>query len=455
MDVYPMENRREPFFDDFLIEKTDGDLIHRLGTPESCGPALTFDRPWEGSAVTYCSLVQDGRKALLYYRGLAGGRHIASDHDDGQVTCVAVSEDGESFVRLPMNLFLPEYPGNNVILKGSDAHNFAPFLDTNPAADPEQKYKAVAGEGVGENHGLKAYFSPDGLHWNCPDPRPMITEGQFDSHNIAFYDEAAGLYRCYCRYWAQDGLPTGGFTGYRAIHSVTSADFRKWTGPIANTYDKPSAEHFYTNATVPCPGAEHILLSFPMRLQPDRKRNPDWPEKAISDCVFMSSRDGVFWNRTVRDAFIRAGHDPLNWGDRSQIMTRGLYVHPDGRISMYLDRRYHTDGNYLERLTVRPEGFLSVHGSFDGGRLLTKPLRFGRGQLYINAATGAYGSVQVLVRDTEGNPIPGFGEESPLWYGDAYSEAYPFRGDISALAEKTVRLEIRLMDADLYSIQFR
>ena len=446
-------NRKEPFFDSYLIEEMDRNIGHRLGTPQSEGKVLTFEKPWEGSAVTYCSLIQNGKKAFLYYRGLTTSGHLMTDHDDGQVTCVAVSEDGEHFERVPMDMFLPEYPGNNVILKGADAHNFAPFLDTKPGVLPEELYKAVAGEGEGENHGLKAYYSADGLHWNCPNRKPVITEGQFDSHNIAFYDTEAKVYRCYCRYWVENGLPTGGFTGIRAICSVKSPDFVRWTKPEGNIYDRPVTEHFYTNATVPCPGAEHVLLSFPMRLEPDRMRNPEWPAKGVSDCIFMTSRDGLHWERPVRDAFLRAGHDPLCWGDRSQIMTRGLYVHEDGHISMYLDRRYHHSENYLERLSVRPEGFMSVHGNADGGKILTKPMVFGKGHLMINASTSAYGSVKILVRDAEGNVLPGFGEEGPLWYGDSYREAYRFAGDFSELAGRPVRLEIRLSDADIYSIQ--
>ena len=34
---------------------------------------------------------------------------------------------------------------NNVILSGVASHNFAPFLDKNPAAKPTERYKALAG----------------------------------------------------------------------------------------------------------------------------------------------------------------------------------------------------------------------------------------------------------------------------------------------------------------------
>jgi hypothetical protein len=45
-------------------------------------------------------------------------------------------------------LGLVEFQGskeNNIIYRGIEAHNFAPFHDANPAAQPEERYKALAG----------------------------------------------------------------------------------------------------------------------------------------------------------------------------------------------------------------------------------------------------------------------------------------------------------------------
>lgn len=449
MEALRIGNRLELFTDEFLTGACAG-LTKRLGTPVSRGPAFFYDAPWEGGTCCYASVVQVGTKGYFYYRG--SGLGLSGDADSRQVTCVAVTEDGARFERVALDLFLPEQPGNNVILTGNDSHNFSPFYDLNPAALPEERWKALAGE-CGENgkHGLRAYFSPDGLHWRKKNDEPVLTEGQFDSQNVPFYDTVAGVYRCYSRYWDENGRPTGDYVGVRAIQSSVSTDFARWSHPVPNLYDTPAEEHFYTNATVPCPGAEHVLLSFPKRFAPDRKRSPDWPYPGISECVFLSSRDGVHWDRACKEAFLRPGHDELNWGDRSQMMTRGLYVHPDGSLSMYLGRHYRTDSNHVERLTLRPQGFVSLHGGWEEGELITKPLVFGRGTLRVNASTGAYGWVRIGVQNPDGTPIPGF-EGDEVWYGDSYLETFPFQGDFSALAGKPVQLRIRLRDADLYAL---
>ena len=109
-----------------------------------------------------------------------------------QVTCYAESTDGIHFVR--PNLGLHEIDGskeNNVILSGVASHNFAPFLDTNPAAKPDERYKAVAGL----QSNLFAFGSPDGIHWKKLQPEPVMTKGTFDSLNLAFWDDVRMLPR--------------------------------------------------------------------------------------------------------------------------------------------------------------------------------------------------------------------------------------------------------------------
>src|SRR4051812_43682448 len=80
--------RCEMFVDDFLISELHGVTL-KLHEPARRKIVLTTDQPWEGITCAYFSVIQDGRKARLYYRGSDGG----SDHSDAQVTCVAESDD--------------------------------------------------------------------------------------------------------------------------------------------------------------------------------------------------------------------------------------------------------------------------------------------------------------------------------------------------------------------------
>ena len=186
---------------------------------------LVTDKPWEGPDSAYFTVFQDGPLVRLYYRGIVP----AGDTSTGQVTCYAESTDGIHFTR--PNLGLVEFQGskeNNIIYRGVEAHNFAPFRDANPATQPEQRYKALAGI----QSKLYAFVSPDGIHWTKLQADPVMTKGAFDSLNLSFWDERTQNYRCFSRYF--DG-------GVRAIQSCTSTDFIHWTTrcPIAIPKARP------------------------------------------------------------------------------------------------------------------------------------------------------------------------------------------------------------------------
>src|SRR3954470_20895494 len=135
--------RVEMFVDERLIDPAHRHGISlELQTPVRREVVLTTDKPWEGIFSAYFTILQDGPKFRLYYRGSGP----VGDNSDRQYTCYAESTDGIHFVR--PNLGLLEFEGskeNNIILSGIASHNFAPFLDTNPAAKPDERYKALAG----------------------------------------------------------------------------------------------------------------------------------------------------------------------------------------------------------------------------------------------------------------------------------------------------------------------
>ena len=114
--------------------------------------------------------------------------------------------------------------------------------------------------------GLYAFASADGLHWQKRAAAPAMTQGAFDSLNLAFWDGARRRYANDRRIFIQK---------VRAVQSAPSADSRHWTEGEPNR-DAPAApwEHFYTSATLLCPEDEHLLLAFPKRFIPSRKKYP-------------------------------------------------------------------------------------------------------------------------------------------------------------------------------------
>jgi hypothetical protein len=438
--------RVEMFVDDQLIDPMRRRGISlELQTPVRQEVVLTTDKPWEGIFSAYFTILQDGPKFRLYYRGSGP----VGDHSERQYTCYAESTDGTRFTR--PNLGLHEFEGskeNNILLSGIESHNFAPFLDTNPAAKPDERYKALAGLGSK----LYAFGSGDGLHWRKLQAEPVMTKGTFDSLNLAFWDTQAKCYRAYSRYFDR-----GGYQGYRAIQNCQSPDFLHWEGPQPNHFAAgvPMA-HFYTNATFPCPGAPHHYLAFPMRFVPERKKIAEMNEPGVSDAVFMSSRDGQNWDRTHLVAWLRPGMDQHNWTHRSNMPAWGIVQTGPGEFSMYVSEHYGWPDNRLRRITVRRHGFSSAHAGAGGGVFTTRPLLFSGDKLRLNYATSAAGSIAVEIQDQQGKTLPGYSlaEMKPV-YGDELDAAISWqsRKDVADVAGKPVRLHIVMQDADLFSFR--
>jgi len=451
-DVRDIGDRIEMFVDEWLIEEKKNVSL-KLNPPTKREVVLTRDEPWEDIWMCYVGVFHDEDRIRMYYRGNIG----RGDDDRGQLTCCAESADGIRFTRPKLGLY--EWQGsrdNNIVWEGVEGHNFAAFRDANPDANPEERYKAIGGSMSAKKggSGLYALASPDGVRWKRMQEAPVMTDGAFDSQNIAFWDEAKGCYRCYARYFERTEQGR-----LRAIQSASSDDFIHWTGPEPNRYSPGlPREQFYTNATVPCPGAPHIYLSFPKRFVPSRKKVREHPNPGVSDAVFMSSRDGVHWDRTFREAWARPGLDRRNWTQRSNMTAWGILRLDPDEFSLYITEHYTWDDVRLRRLTVRRHGFASVHAGYEGGEFTTKPLTFAGSQLHLNYATSAAGSIQVEAQDEFGHPIAGCClNEMPPLFGDELDKAVTWerRPYLTELAGKPVRFRFVMKDADLYALQVK
>ena len=454
-DVVELGTRRELFVDRFLIDRLDGARLE-MHRPVRREVALRMDRPWEGRFAAYFTVLKDGGRYRMYYRG------CPQTPDDKAVTCLAESDDGIHFTRGSLKLY--EVAGtkdNNVILARSVAcHNFAPFIDARPGVPAGERYKALGGLRGGG--GLLAFVSADGVHWKPLRPKPVITNGAFDSQNVAFWSRTEGCYVSYFRVF---------IGGMRAIARATSKDFVTWSDTAAMRYGdtgktRPSC-HLYTNATHPYFRAGHIYLSFPKRFMPGRRsvnlrgRASDKIAKQYrndcSDGVFMTTRGGAVYDRTFLEAFFRPGPDAGNWGSRCNMAARGVVPTGEKEMSIYYSQHYAQPTAHVLRCTLRLDGFASVRGPAGGGEIVTKPLTFSGSRLVLNFSTSAAGSVRVELQDAQGKALGGFAlADCPEIVGDRIEHVVSWKGgaDLSALAGKPVRMRLALKDADVYAFQF-
>lgn len=222
-----LANLRELFIDNYLIDSLEG-LSLKLHEPKPTPPMTEPANDME-----YGTIIRDGELFRMYTRD---GRGARFDGDDKEVTRYCESRDGIHWTK--PNLGLVELDGsneNNVILKEAPfCHNFAPFLDENPTAPKESRFKALAGT---VKSGLFAFHSTDGIHWSKLRSEPVIQytkEYAFDSQNVAYWSAHEGFYVCYFRHFLDGKL--------RSIARTTSKDFVHWTEPTPMRPNLPN-EH--------------------------------------------------------------------------------------------------------------------------------------------------------------------------------------------------------------------
>ncbi|HJN17668.1 MAG TPA: LamG-like jellyroll fold domain-containing protein [Armatimonadota bacterium] len=456
--VLDIGSRRELFVDQHLIDRMDGVRLE-LNRPRNEGTVIEFDQPWEYPFAGCPTIIRDGEKFILIYRGMRG----TGDGTDVESTCYAESPDGINWTKPNLGLF--EVTGtieNNVILAHDPplSHNFAPFLDTRPGAGPERKFKAVAGTtGSG---GLVAFASPDAIHWTKLQDQPVITEGAFDSHNVAFWSEAEGQYLCYFRTFKN---------GFRWVSRTTSDDFINWSPPVEMEFHHGDglapAEHIYTNGTHPYFRAPHIYIAMPFRFVPGRKALTQRQIREIgvhpsyagdcSDGILMTSRGGAIYDRTFLESFLRPDMGAENWVSRTNMPAYNVVQTSPTEMSLYLECNYAQPTVNLRRYTLRLDGFASIHADYGGGEMLTKPFVFAGERLFINFATSAPGGIRVEIQDESGAPIPGFAlADSVEQVGNEIEREVSWEGgaDVSALAGRPARLRFVMKDADLYALRF-
>jgi hypothetical protein len=346
---------------------------------------------------------------------------------------------------------------NNIVLDGVGTHCFAAFKDVNLDSDSGTRYRGISrGWPVGKK-GLYVFESPDGIRWKLTHDEPVITEGAFDSQNLAFWDAHTGQYREYHRTFVN---------GVRAIMTGTSADFIHWTEPVLLTYqDGIPVQHLYTNAVQPYARAPHLLIGFPTRYLPE--------EGQRVEPTLMISRDGMAFHRWLKPVVPESAPKDRG-GNRSNYMAWGIVEIPGrpNHLSVYASEAYYTGpDSRLRRFEYRKDGFVSVRGGTQGGVFVSQPIKLGRlaDRLTLNYRANRGGQVRVGLYQPEGTPVPGHSiSECQALTGDQLNQTVMWKSDNGNTVDETnsdlrllrgkypvVRMRVELRDANLFSLQFQ
>ncbi len=468
---------REVFWDDFLMDENSGAKV-TTHHPRAEDVVFVCDRPWEGCTSGYFQIYRDGSIYRVIYRGSDNPRDTDGHATGGSLGrfCYAESFDGIHFTR-PDTGIVP-YMGSlkNNILFGREMDNIFIFKDTNPDCPPDEIYKGLCGE---FRKGLMLYVSSDGVHFS-ETGRAVNEKGHFDSLNTCFWNPVKKRYELYYRSFHDfdKNRPDRNVEGIvRDIYHSVSPDFRNWTeeGRLSYGEDGPDFQ-MYTNNIMLYPRAPHIYVGWPARYI-ERRMDietipclPDWEMRrgmieeegrsgtAITDTLLMTSRDGQTFIRDS-ESFIRPGPErPGTWTYGSTYTAYGYAetknpVSGDEEISLYATENYRYAPTAIRRYTLRQDGFRSWSAPWKEARVLTKPVALSGDELSLNFSTSAEGYVRVRICGESGAPIDGF--DSGYLFGDSLRRVVPFKSDLSALADKPVRIEFLMSDADLYSMTSR
>lgn len=488
--VIDIGSRLELFVDDYLIESLKNGANLRLHSPTPKEIVLVHDAPWEGNGSGYHSVFKDGDKYKMYYKAW---QHSASPGSVGvnkSFLAYAESVDGTNWVKPNLGVF--EFNGsknNNIVLRTEKVGNYnvtaglpGVFKDQNPNAPQDERYKALivsSAQGT-DYHGLLAYKSPDGIHWKLMTDKLILTDDAFDNQNIAFWDTQTKEYRIFWRYWTKSEKKAL-YQGIRGIKTATSKDFLNWENKEMFKYVDSPEEHLYTSPIEPYYRAPHIYIGYPARYierpwSPSLRALPEVSDReyrssrsqrygtAITDSLFMASRDGVTYKRW-NEAFLRPGIERtgswtygdnfIGWG---LVETKSDVPGTPNEISLYVSEGYWKGtASKVRRYTLRLDGFVSVNAPAKGGELLTKKIKFSGKSLNLNFSTSAAGRIRTEIVDENGKPIPNFTlNDCDIIFGDSLKRTVSWKGssDLSSLNGKTIQLRFRLFDADLYSLQF-
>lgn len=488
IDPILIESRLELFVDNYLIQDMKGGAEVVLHHPTPQEVVMVHDEPWEGSGSGYHSVFFDGEIYRMYYKAW---QHVASsDLSNVHPLFCAYAESTDGIHWTKPNLRLHELNGsknNNIVFVSGEMNGFnidaghpAVFKDENPDVPKDALYKAILISG-NPKRGLVAFKSPDGIHWTLMSGEPIITDGAFDSQNLAFWDPVNKEYRAYWRYFSK-GDEKNLYVGIRGIRTATSKDFINWEEETNVHYEDSPEEQLYTNQIKPYHRAPHLLLGFParyidrgwsesMRSLPELEEREKRAEKnqrygtALTETILMSSRDGKTFDRWG-EAFIRPGIErkgSWTYGDSYMawhvVETKSTMAGAPNELSLYVSENYWKGtASALRRYTLRMDGFVSINAPMQGGEIITKPLVFKGSSLFLNFSSSAAGGILVEILDENGAPIPNFTlNDCEVMFGDSIERKVCWNGvqDVSRLAGQTIQLRFRLKDADLYSFQFK
>ena len=425
----PLNAAKQLFLDDSVIaEKHNVQRVIHSAQKYTDNPVLRATETWEGPvSIVYGSVLRDQERFRCWY--------LTYEKDGTKAVAYAESDDGIRWQKPRLDFHRTDGDSTNVLIRvGADANapNAMPdFLElfgvhkdpTDP--DPSRRYKMgflslqrdYQGPQEdpfhrGQRRGLGVAASADGLRWQLIDS--WTTDAICDGATHWMFDKAHARYVLYGRTklrapellkaWKANDWVSRYYWG-RVVARVESPDFVHWdhkapaSAPVVlapDAEDSPGTEIYSMNVFP----YESVYIGLVQVFH-------NQPDSCQLDIQLAVSHDSVHFERVGdRSPFIAVG-GVGDW-DRFNISlannppiaaAEGLRFYYGGRNQRHSPYQGSDKGERFGGIgfaTIRPDRFVSLQSSFEGGTILTKPLTMVGEALYLNAKSD-FGSVVVEV----------------------------------------------------------
>jgi len=464
--------QRQLFLDDRLIAeaanvtKVQGTVVKHPGNP-----VIRRDKPWDAARCDlYGSAIYDreNERIQLFY----AANNVANGHED-RLAYAESLDHGKTWTKPEFDIipFESHQRTNLVMLPPAQVmHGPCVFRDQHET-DLQKRYKLLTSsypdtaylgipriyKHVGQflysiddpqlppNCGLPGMYvsySPDGIHWKTPAVR--ITDMMSDTSQSAFWDAESNQYVAYVRARTAND---------RSAARMESSDFENWTVPEVVLEGTP-AKSIYAMGVTPYEG---LYIGTPWTFEPGAEKTDRpviWAELAVS-------RDGKKWSRPFPDQPLIPCGAAGSLDSRQIRMSSSLVVLDDKILLLYGQgqRGHHSVDMQIDigMATMRLDGFAAMTAGETEGSLLTQPLRFSPGQLYVNADVQPGGSLKAEVVDETGAVRAGYELAAcPAMTGDSIKAplVWEEKTTIEDAREKSCQIRFVLKNAKLYSFWF-
>ena len=471
----PLGQQKQLFFDDYLVASMSN-VKRRVQLAETFrgNPVIRQTEVWEDKFnILYGSVIRDAGKFKVWYMS-------------GMGVSYAESDDGITWIKPQLDLVIIDGQKTNVLFrKNSETTGSSelPFFQElfgvhrdDREADPSRRYKMgflsldwkYTGPHEtpfhrGQRRGVGVAGSPDGIHWKLIDS--FATDAISDGATHWMFDPALERYVLFGRTLKTLPEVEAAWSGYewymgwhsgRAVGRIESADFVKWSftdpasAPVvmtADLQDPPGTEIYSMNVFLYESVYVGLVQVFLAR-----------PDACTLDVQLAVSHDGVRFTRVGdRSSLITVG--PIGSWDRfNQSLANNPPIAIGDELRIYYGGRTYRHSPYKGQdtgpragsigfATVQRDRFVSLEASFDGGEILTKPLKLTGKVLHLNAKSD-FGEIVVEALGPTGTLIA---KSAPIRRDSLDITVEWAEGDLDGLDSHVV-LRIALKNACLYAL---